>query len=31
MTLHSIEMFTEYEPATYIARIAPTPLMVVVA
>lgn len=31
VTLHSIEMFTEYEPATYIARIAPTPLMVVVA
>lgn len=31
VTLHSIEMFTEYEPADYIARIAPTPLMVVVA
>ena len=31
VTLHSIEMFTEYEPAAYIARIAPTPLMVVVA
>ena len=31
VTLHSIEMFTEYEPADYIARIAPTPLLVVVA
>jgi fermentation-respiration switch protein FrsA (DUF1100 family) len=31
VTLHSIELFTEYEPADYIARIAPTPLMVVVA
>lgn len=31
VTLHSIEMFTEYEPATYVARIAPTPLMIVVA
>jgi len=30
-TLQSIELFTEYEPATYIARIAPTPLLVVVA
>jgi len=31
VTLHSIEMFTEYEPASYIARIAPTPLLLVVA
>jgi fermentation-respiration switch protein FrsA (DUF1100 family) len=31
VTLHSIELFTEYEPASYIARIAPTPLLVVVA
>jgi fermentation-respiration switch protein FrsA (DUF1100 family) len=31
VTLHSIELFTEYEPATHIARIAPTPLLVVVA
>ena len=31
VTLHSLELFTEYEPATYIARIAPTPLLVVVA
>ncbi len=31
VTLHSIELFTEYEPATYISRIAPTPLLVVVA
>lgn len=31
VTLHSIEMFTEYEPATFISRIAPTPLLVVAA
>lgn len=31
VTLSSIEMFTEYEPATYVARIAPTPLLMVVA
>ena len=31
MTLQSVELFTEYEPAGYIARISPTPLMVVVA
>ena len=31
VTLHAIEMFTEYEPATYISQIAPTPLLVVVA
>lgn len=31
VTLRSIEMFTEYEPADYIGRIAPTPLMLVVA
>lgn len=31
VTLHSIELFTEYEPADYIARIAPTPLLLVVA
>ncbi|MEJ8570847.1 alpha/beta hydrolase [Microbaculum marinum] len=31
VTLRSIEMFTEYEPATYVSRIAPTPLLLVVA
>mgnify|MGYP000545481580 CR=1 FL=1 len=31
VTMQSVELFTEYEPATYIARIAPTPLLVVVA
>lgn len=31
VTVRSIELFTEYEPATYIARIAPTPLLIVVA
>ncbi|MCZ7590615.1 MAG: alpha/beta fold hydrolase, partial [Gaiella sp.] len=31
VTLRSIEMFTEYEPASYIGRIAPTPLLLVVA
>jgi fermentation-respiration switch protein FrsA (DUF1100 family) len=31
VTLRSIEMYTEYEPGTYIARIAPTPLLMVVA
>jgi uncharacterized protein len=30
ITLRSMEMFTEYEPGDYIARIAPTPLMMVV-
>ena len=30
ITLRSMEMFTEYEPGDYIARIAPTPLMIVV-
>ncbi|RFU21191.1 alpha/beta hydrolase [Geodermatophilus marinus] len=31
VTLRSVEMFVEYEPGAYIADIAPTPLMVVVA
>lgn len=30
ITLRSMEMFTEYEPGDSIARIAPTPLMIVV-
>ncbi|MEM9709133.1 MAG: alpha/beta hydrolase [Pseudomonadota bacterium] len=31
ITLRSMELFTEYEPGTWISRIAPTPLMLVVA
>jgi len=31
VTLRSIEMFTEYEPASYIGFISPTPLLMVVA
>ena len=31
MTLRSVEMFTEYEPGSYIGFISPTPLMMVVA
>jgi fermentation-respiration switch protein FrsA (DUF1100 family) len=31
VTLRSVEMFVEYEPGAYIADIAPTPLMMVVA
>ncbi|WNV74134.1 alpha/beta hydrolase [Geodermatophilus sp. DSM 44513] len=31
VTLRSVEMFVEYEPGAYIADLAPTPLMVVVA
>ena len=31
MTLRSVEMFTEYEPGTYIAFVSPTPLLLVVA
>ncbi len=31
VTLHSVELFTEYEPASYIARISPTPLLLVAA
>src|SRR5215831_18991716 len=30
-TLRTVEMFTEYEPGTYIDKIAPTPLLMVVA
>ena len=30
-TLRSVEMFTEYEPGVYIDRVAPTPLLLVVA
>ncbi|MDN5856233.1 MAG: alpha/beta fold hydrolase, partial [Actinomycetia bacterium] len=28
VTLRSVEMFTEYEPITYVAQISPTPLLV---
>ena len=31
VTLRSVEMFTEYEPATYLPWISPTPLLMVVA
>ncbi|RJF86293.1 alpha/beta hydrolase [Oleomonas cavernae] len=31
VTVHSIELFTEYEPGAYIPRISPTPLLMVVA
>ncbi len=31
VTLRSIEMFTEYEPGSYIGFISPTPLMMIVA
>ncbi len=31
VTLRSVEMFTEYEPGSYIEHISPTPLMMVVA
>ena len=31
VTLRSVEMFLEYEPGTYISRISPTPLLMVVA
>jgi fermentation-respiration switch protein FrsA (DUF1100 family) len=31
VTLRSVEMFTEYEPGTYLPRISPTPLLVQVA
>ncbi|WP_052669552.1 alpha/beta hydrolase [Nitriliruptor alkaliphilus] len=31
VTLHAVELFTEYEPAVYISRISPTPLLVVAA
>jgi fermentation-respiration switch protein FrsA (DUF1100 family) len=31
VTLRSVEMFTEYEPATYVSFISPTPLLMVVA
>ena len=30
-TLRTVEMFTEYEPGAYIDRIAPTPLLMIVA
>ena len=30
ITLRSLEMYSEYEPAQYIARIAPTPLLMIV-
>jgi fermentation-respiration switch protein FrsA (DUF1100 family) len=31
VTLRSVEMFTEYEPGTYLPWISPTPLLIVVA
>jgi uncharacterized protein len=31
VTLRSVEMFTEYEPATYLPWISPTPLLMIVA
>jgi fermentation-respiration switch protein FrsA (DUF1100 family) len=31
VTLHSVELFTEYEPGAYIEYISPTPLLIVVA
>lgn len=31
VTLRSLEMLSEYEPATYVSRISPTPLLLVVA
>lgn len=31
VTLRSVELFTEYEPGDYIAKISPTPLLLVVA
>ncbi len=31
VTLRSVEMYSEYEPASYIERIAPTPLLMLVA
>jgi uncharacterized protein len=31
VTLRSVEMFTEYEPASYISFVSPTPLLMVVA
>jgi len=31
VTLRSVEMFTEYEPGSYIANVSPTPLLLVVA
>ena len=31
VTLHSVELFTEYEPGIYVSRISPTPLLLVAA
>ena len=31
VTLRSVEMLTEYEPCEYIARVSPTPLLMIVA
>lgn len=31
VTLRSVEMFTEYEPGSYVAHVSPTPLLMVVA
>jgi fermentation-respiration switch protein FrsA (DUF1100 family) len=29
LTLHSLELYSEYEPGDYISRIAPTPLLII--
>ena len=31
VTLHSVELFTEYEPGIYVPRISPTPLLMIAA
>lgn len=31
VTLHSVELFTEYEPGIYVSRISPTPLLMIAA
>ena len=29
--MHSVELFTEYEPGIYVSRISPTPLLLIAA
>ncbi|MGX1196070.1 alpha/beta hydrolase [Parvibaculum sp. MBR-TMA-1.3b-4.2] len=31
VTMHSVELFTEYEPGVYVPRISPTPLLLIAA
>jgi len=31
VTLHSVELFTEYEPGIYVPRISPEPLLMIAA